>query len=105
MRKHKALWALGIISILALMINATYPTITVNNRFVIYVVIGCINIMAIMYVFLKQQLLRNLLLMVVGMIGFAFLLVPLYDVFCEVTGLNGKIDLSIAAAGSEEIGL
>lgn len=26
----------------------------------------------------------------VGMFGFAFALVPLYDVFCEVTGLNGK---------------
>jgi cytochrome c oxidase assembly protein subunit 11 len=26
----------------------------------------------------------------VGMFGFAFALVPLYDVFCEITGLNGK---------------
>jgi cytochrome c oxidase assembly protein subunit 11 len=26
----------------------------------------------------------------VGMFGFAFALVPLYQVFCEVTGLNGK---------------
>ena len=26
----------------------------------------------------------------VAMFGFAFALVPLYDVFCEVTGLNGK---------------
>lgn len=26
----------------------------------------------------------------VGMFGFAFALVPLYEVFCEVTGLNGK---------------
>lgn len=25
-----------------------------------------------------------------GMFGFAFALVPLYNVFCEVTGLNGK---------------
>lgn len=31
-----------------------------------------------------------LCLSVVGMFGFAFALVPLYDVFCEVTGLNGK---------------
>jgi cytochrome c oxidase assembly protein subunit 11 len=28
--------------------------------------------------------------MAVAMFGFGFLLVPLYDVFCEVTGLNGK---------------
>jgi len=30
------------------------------------------------------------LLAVVGMFAFGFALVPLYDVFCEVTGLNGK---------------
>ena len=27
----------------------------------------------------------------IGMVGFGFGLVPLYDVFCSVTGLNGKI--------------
>ena len=31
-----------------------------------------------------------LLLLAVGMFGFAFALVPLYEVFCELTGLNGK---------------
>ena len=31
-----------------------------------------------------------LLSLAVGMFGFAFALVPLYEVFCEVTGLNGK---------------
>ena len=31
-----------------------------------------------------------LLLLAVGMFGFAFALVPLYNVFCELTGLNGK---------------
>ncbi|MCH2347482.1 MAG: cytochrome c oxidase assembly protein, partial [Pseudomonadales bacterium] len=25
-----------------------------------------------------------------GMLGFSFALVPLYEVFCEVTGINGK---------------
>ncbi len=29
--------------------------------------------------------------LVCGMFGFAFALVPLYDVFCDLTGLNGKI--------------
>ena len=33
---------------------------------------------------------KRLALVVVGMFGFGFALVPLYDVFCEVTGLNGK---------------
>jgi len=37
----------------------------------------------------------------VGMFGFAFALVPLYDVFCEITGLNGKT--SSQAALLEEI--
>ena len=33
----------------------------------------------------------KLLVAVAGMFCFGFLLVPLYDVFCEVTGLNGKV--------------
>jgi cytochrome c oxidase assembly protein subunit 11 len=32
----------------------------------------------------------RLALVVVGMFGFGFALVPLYDVFCDITGLNGK---------------
>ncbi len=38
----------------------------------------------------NRQLVIRLLFAVVGMFGFGFALVPLYDVFCEVTGLNGK---------------
>ena len=38
----------------------------------------------------NRKLIRNLLLTVVGMFGFGFALVPLYDVICEVTGLNGR---------------
>lgn len=30
-------------------------------------------------------------LVVIAMFGFGFALVPLYDVFCEYTGLNGKV--------------
>ncbi len=40
---------------------------------------------------------RQLLLIAVGMFGFAFLLVPLYDIICEVTGLNGKVNSSPVA--------
>ena len=36
------------------------------------------------------RLVAKLCLLTVGMFGFAFALVPLYDVFCEITGLNGK---------------
>ena len=32
----------------------------------------------------------RLLLLAVGMFGFGFLLVPLYDAFCEVTGFGGR---------------
>ena len=38
----------------------------------------------------NNKVIRNLLFVVVGMFGFGFALVPLYDVFCDITGLNGK---------------
>ncbi len=40
----------------------------------------------------NAKLVRVLVLVVVGMFGFGFALVPLYDVLCELTGLNGKGD-------------
>jgi cytochrome c oxidase assembly protein subunit 11 len=33
---------------------------------------------------------RAMALVTLAMFGFGFALVPLYDVFCEITGLNGK---------------
>lgn len=30
------------------------------------------------------------LLLAIGMFGFGYLMVPIYDIICEVTGLNGK---------------
>jgi len=38
----------------------------------------------------NKQLIRKLLGIVVGMCLFTAALVPLYDVFCEITGINGK---------------
>lgn len=38
----------------------------------------------------------QLLLVAVGAFGFAFLLVPLYDVICDITGLNGKTNSEAA---------
>jgi len=38
----------------------------------------------------NPKVIGKLLLLVVAMFGFGFALVPLYDVFCDVTGLNGK---------------
>lgn len=43
------------------------------------------------------RLVRRLVLTVFGMFGFGFALVPLYDVFCEVTGINGKTSTEAAA--------
>ncbi|MEH6447545.1 MAG: cytochrome c oxidase assembly protein [Oleispira sp.] len=42
----------------------------------------------------ESRLLIKLVLFPCLMFGFGFLLIPLYDVFCEITGLNGKFDLS-----------
>jgi len=41
----------------------------------------------------KQLPIWKLGLIPVFMFGFGFALIPLYDVFCDITGLNGKIDL------------
>lgn len=49
----------------------------------------------------NRRLFRYLLLVAVGMFGFGFALVPLYDVFCKVTGLNGKTGGRIAVAEAE----
>lgn len=42
----------------------------------------------------NRNLVARLILGAVLMFGFGFALVPLYDVFCEVTGLNGKVNRS-----------
>ena len=44
----------------------------------------------------------------VGMFGFAFALVPLYNIFCEITGLNGKTSgeaapMAISAPASQTV--
>lgn len=72
---------------------------TPNNRFVLGAIVLCLIVFILIFKFVtKQKLLRNLLLFIIGMSGFAFALVPLYNVFCDVTGLNGKMDLSVTAA-------
>lgn len=41
----------------------------------------------------KRTVVRSIAALI-GMFAFAFALVPLYDVFCQVTGLNGKVSKS-----------
>ena len=43
------------------------------------------------------------LVALVGMCVFAFALVPLYDVFCQVTGLNGKTSNQAQALAHEAV--
>ncbi len=38
----------------------------------------------------NRRMAMRLGIVVVAMFGFGYALVPLYDVFCEITGLNGK---------------
>ena len=38
----------------------------------------------------NKVVIKKLMFIVIGMFGFGFALVPIYDVFCDVTGLNGK---------------
>jgi len=45
-------------------------------------------------------LLKRLIIISIGMFAFAFALVPLYDVFCDLTGLNGKPSLEQAQQSS-----
>lgn len=44
----------------------------------------------------NRSLVRQLLVLTVAMFGFGFLLVPLYDVFCEITGFGGRTNAEAA---------
>jgi cytochrome c oxidase assembly protein subunit 11 len=46
----------------------------------------------------KRKLVAKLVLVVVAMFGFGYLLVPLYNVFCSITGLNGKPENTAVSA-------
>jgi len=51
-----------------------------------------------------RRLVTKLSLLVVAMFGFGYLLVPLYSVFCEITGLNGKTGrISEAQAAATQV--
>ena len=50
----------------------------------------------------NQRTVRKLVLGAIAMFGFAFAMVPIYDVLCDITGLNGKTS-STAADGVVEL--
>ena len=51
----------------------------------------------------NKKVTRNLLFVVLGMFCFGFALIPLYDVFCEYTGLNGKTGVQYVAEEQMQI--
>ena len=52
----------------------------------------------------NKRTLKKLLIWAVAMFGFAFLMVPFYNVICDVTGLNGKTSSTAATQVPEKIG-
>src|SRR5210317_2117640 len=44
----------------------------------------------------NRNLVLSLLVVVAGAFGFGYLLVPLYDVFCEITGFGGRTNTEAA---------
>lgn len=48
----------------------------------------------------SKKLVNKLVFIVIAMFGFGFALVPLYDVFCDITGLNGKTATEAAQTNS-----
>lgn len=51
---------------------------------------------------INKKILVRLFLIPIVMFGFGYLMVPIYDVFCDITGLNGKTgEISSAEAAKE----
>jgi cytochrome c oxidase assembly protein subunit 11 len=51
----------------------------------------------------NQRTLKKLLIWSVAMFGFAFLMVPFYNVICDITGLNGKTSSTAATDVPEQV--
>lgn len=51
----------------------------------------------------NQKMVIKLVAVVIGMFGFGFALVPLYDVFCDITGINGKTENTAASYDGVEV--
>ena len=53
----------------------------------------------------NRGLVTSLLVVVVGAFGFGYALVPLYDVFCEITGFGGRTnDTAVQVAEAPDLG-
>ena len=48
----------------------------------------------------NRRMMIGIMVLVFGMVGLAFASVPLYQLFCQVTGYGGTTQVSISAPGS-----
>ena len=51
----------------------------------------------------NARVISRLMFVVIGMFGFGFALVPLYDVFCDITGINGKTGDQVTLSDSMKV--
>ena len=51
----------------------------------------------------NSRVITRLMFVVVGMFGFGFAMVPIYDVFCDVTGINGKTGDKVTLAENLQV--
>lgn len=51
----------------------------------------------------NKQLIKKLVFILVGSLLFAFALVPLYNVLCSLTGLNGKTEVTATAVSKVKV--
>ena len=51
----------------------------------------------------NSRVITRLMFVVVGMFGFGFAMVPLYDVFCDITGINGKTGDKVTLAENLQV--
>jgi cytochrome c oxidase assembly protein Cox11 len=66
-----------------------------NNLFICYAILFIISITGYIYIlFCNKLIYKRILIVISAMSIFSFVLVPIYDVICNITGLNGKIDIS-----------
>ena len=52
----------------------------------------------------NRQLVTRLAIMATCMFGFGFLLVPIYDVLCEITGIGGRTSDTVAVHSGRHAG-
>ena len=51
-----------------------------------------------------RSVIRQLVILTIAMFGFGYLLVPLYDVFCDITGFGGRTNtVSVAATEAPDL--